>query len=341
MTRDKSGPIVRTATPDASLRATIVSRRPLHYSQDADATLDRPAHVRAASSLAWIGDRIAVIQDDANFIAMIRPDDANVHAIALPAGEGGLRQFDEHRGNKQFKLDLEACVSMDTVDGPQLLAFGSGSTARRRHVAQVDAFHEPALRIVVHDAATWYDALEAETSFAGSDMNIEGALRDGDVLRLFGRGNGKARRGLMPQNATCDVEMGALLHYLADPTARNPPAPVDVVRYMLGAIDDVSLGSTDAALHGAHVLYSAAAEASKDSTRDGTIAGSAIGVIAPSGHVRYAQLTDDYGRTLVDKVEGLVLSPRTPTRAYVVVDPDDAARPSELCEVELGGSWFE
>lgn len=341
MARDRSGTQVRTATPDASLQATLVSRRPLHYSHGADAASDRPAHVRAASSLAWIGDRMAVIQDDAHFVAMIRPDDAEVHAIALPAGAGGLRQFDDHRGNKHFKLDLEACASIATFHGPQLLAFGSGSTKRRRRVAQIDAFHEPAPRIVVHDAATWYEALEAETSFAGSDLNIEGALRDGDVLRLFGRGNGRARRRLMPQNATCDVELGALFDYLVDSTARNPPAPVDIVRYMLGAIDDVSLGFTDAALHGAHVLYSAAAEASEDSTSDGPIAGSAIGVITPSGHVRYAPLTDDNGRTLVDKVEGLVLSPLTPTRAYVVVDPDDAARPSELCEVELRGTWFE
>jgi len=37
----------------------------LSYSGGADAAFDRPAHVRADSSLAWFGDWIAVIQDDA------------------------------------------------------------------------------------------------------------------------------------------------------------------------------------------------------------------------------------------------------------------------------------
>jgi hypothetical protein len=37
-------------------------------------------------------------------------------------------------------------------------------------------------------------------------------------------------------------------------------------------------------------------------------------------------------------VEGVARGPR-PGTLYVIVDRDDPHRPSELCEVELAGSW--
>jgi len=40
-----------------------------------------------------------VVQDDANFIAVIDPQIWQVRAIPLPAGERGVRQFDDLRGN--------------------------------------------------------------------------------------------------------------------------------------------------------------------------------------------------------------------------------------------------
>jgi hypothetical protein len=40
------------ATPDPALEARVLSRTPLRYAEGADPDLDRPAHVRAGSSLA-------------------------------------------------------------------------------------------------------------------------------------------------------------------------------------------------------------------------------------------------------------------------------------------------
>ena len=102
----------RVAVADPALSARVISRAPLLYAGGADAALDRPAHVRAASSLAMVGGRLAIIQDDANFIAVLDPSDGRIESITLPAAAGGERQFDDRRGNKRFKLDLEASVAV-------------------------------------------------------------------------------------------------------------------------------------------------------------------------------------------------------------------------------------
>jgi len=280
------------------------------------------------------------VQDDANFVALV-DGDGDAHVIALPRGEGGVRLFDDARGNKKFKFDLEACVAVNSGSGPMLLAFGSGSKKRRRQVIAIDRFHDELPRVRVHDATTLYEALEARPAFAGSDMNIEGAIITSGVLRFFGRGNGKERRGLRPLNATCDVSSDTLLEYLDDPAHRPPPKARDVVEYALGEIGGIPLGFTDATVCGADVLYSATAEASDDATVDGPVAGSVLGVIDANGRVRYAPIVDQTGAALRDKVEGVLISPTVPRRAFVVTDADDITQPSELCEVDLRGDWSD
>ena len=54
---------------------------------------------------------------------------------------------------------------------------------------------------------------------------------------------------------------------------------------------------------------------------------------------RWADHTVASGHPWIGKAEGLVLDAGT-RRALVVVDLDDSEQPSELCEVDLSGSWF-
>jgi len=332
---------VRSATLDRNLHAVVISRTSLLYAGGSDASADRPAFVRAASSVAWVDDRIAVVQDDANFVALVDPANGDVRSVALPRGEAGFRHFDDRRGNKKYKLDLEACVTIPGDDGPLLLAFGSGSQRRRRKVATVDRWRGDSPRIRMTDATALYERLEAELAFAGSDMNVEGALFAAGAIRLFGRGNGAARRDLVPLNATCELPLDALLEYLRRPATFPTPEPCNVVQYTLGEYNGVALGFTDATSLGDSILYSAAAESSADASVDGPVSGSVLGVFSSLGRVRYTPLVDDAGRPLLDKVEGVVLSRTSATRAHLVVDHDDASRPSELCQVELIGSWGE
>ena len=53
-------PPTARARPDPSLAARVVRSVPLLYAAGADPSLDRPAHVRAASGMARVGDRVAV-----------------------------------------------------------------------------------------------------------------------------------------------------------------------------------------------------------------------------------------------------------------------------------------
>ena len=115
-------------------------------------------------------------------------------AITLPAGKENLRQFDDGRGNKKFKLDLEAMARVPMPGGAQLLAFGSGSKKRRENVMSLN-FRGSASNCMPQEPSlvalpALYARLRAESMFAGSEMNIEGALYIDGVIRLFGRGNG-------------------------------------------------------------------------------------------------------------------------------------------------------
>lgn len=354
------------ARHDPALRALVVRTVPLHYAAGADVALDRPAHVRAGSGVVRMGSRLVIVQDDTNFFAVVDPRRGDVVAIPLPAGAGGRRQFDDARGNKDDKLDLEAIVIVPQPGtGAVVLAFGSGSTGRRESVVALRGLGAAGAAVVneavvaapvveVLEVPRFYAQLRESHAFAGSELNVEAAVylgaAPGGRLRLFNRGNGAPRAGRAPIDATCDVPWPMLATYLASQGTADPPVPCDVMQYDLGVIGGRALSFTGATLAQAAldaerrwILYTAAAEASPDATRDGPVAGCAIGVIAegPDGtRVRWAVLEDQAGNVFGGKVEGIVLHPEDLMRAHVVVDRDAPGQPAELCEVVLRGPWF-
>lgn len=333
------------ATPDPSITARVVRQLPLHYVGGANPELDQPPHVRAGSGMARIGEQLVVVQDDANFLALLDPASGEAQAVPLPPGEDRQRQFDDGRGNKHLKLDLEACfVAPDELGEPIVVAIGSGSTRRRERIVTARAIATAgAAGITVHDAATLYTALRADPDFAPGEMNVEGAVYVEGRVRLFGRGNGAARAGSPALDTICELDWAALRAYLADSMRLPAPAPGHVVQYTLGWIDDLRLGFTDATLagpNGSTVVFSAAAEDSPDATRDGRVAGSAIGVLAADGRARWTVLLGADNRPFAAKVEGVLAIPGELLRLHAVIDQDDPNAPSELCELELAGPWF-
>ena len=314
----------------------------MRYAAGADPAHDRPAHVRAASGLVWVRDRLAVIQDDASFIALVDPSTGAAEGFALPATPEGTRQFDDSRGNKARKLDLEAITTVPSRDGIMLAAFGSGSLAPREVVVLVSFADGPPVGVAVHRASSFYSLLRRAAEFAGSDMNIEGALLARGTLTLFGRGNGAAMGEVAPINASCEVAWAELVAHLEHPETAGPPSPAAIVQYDLGDLEGIPLGFTDVtSARGDGVLYSAAAEASPDATRDGQVHGSVLGVLG-SRHDegRWGRLRHENGRLLVAKVEGVALDPERADRAFAVVDGDDHTQPSELLELRLSGPWW-
>lgn len=333
--------VPRAATHDSRLAARVVERTALQYSGGADAATDRPGHVRAGSGLARVAGGLVVIQDDSHFMALIDPGrPASAHAIPLPAGPDGRRQFGDSRANKHLKLDLEACVALE-LPHPLIVGFGSGSTSARESMVLVRDWDRrtPSVRVV--DASALYAGLRATTSFAGSEMNIEGAVLVGEVLRLFSRGNGAAGGALQPVNATCDLSWADLLAYLEAPDERAVPRPTRIRQFALGNLDGAPLGFTDAAEWHDAMLFTAAAERSPDAVRDGPVSGSVIGVIGDGETVRWTPIVGEDDSLLREKAEGLALADASGDEMWVIVDADDERRPAELLRVRLEGPWRE
>ena len=327
----------RIARHDPRLTARVVARRALAYPGPAAPELDRPELPRAASGLVWFGDRLAVIQDDAEFLLRVHPEQGIESVIPLPPGPGGRRDFDPNAGGKRLKRDLECCVV--APDG-RLIGFGSGSKPTREQVLVV----EPGGTARYLDAAAFYRTLRRTRAFSGSRLNLEGvASRDG-ALWLFNRGNEPARKGRAPSDASGVIAWDALLTWLDGPQ-REPPTLRAVTQYALGTIAGCRYTFADACAAvdpnaaEAHALwYAASAERSDDAIADGPVAGAAIGRI-DAGAVRQAPLTDANGAPLALKLEGLCPDPHDPRRLYAVLDADDPTRACELLELRLDGPW--
>lgn len=328
-----------TATHDLQLGARITNAVALHYTSGADATIERPLAVRAGSSLARLGGRIVVAQDDAAFLALLDLATLRVDPVTLPAGADGRRIFEARQGNKQFKYDFEACCVVAVGGEELLLVFGSGSTPRRERVALLRFVdHQPVVTIV--DAHALYAQLRAATDFAGSELNIEGVIFTGAVLRFFNRGNGDPHGQITPVNATCEIPWHALANLLLNGGTTAMPAPTTIVQYDLGAVASCALTFTDATIAAGVVLYSAAAEASPNAIDDGPTTGAALGVIAANCTARYTLLTEANGSPSLRKVEGVLFDPARPTELLLVVDNDDPDAAADLCTVELRGPWW-
>ena len=326
--------------PDSRLVARVIDRAALHYAGGADSATDRPGYVRAGSGLARVAGGLVVIQDDSNFLALVDPASPDtVHAIPLPAGADGRRQFGDSRANKHLKLDLEACIAVATPY-PLIVGFGSGSTRAREIIVLVRDWDRETHRVQVVNASAFYAMLRGAESFSGSELNIEGAVLTGSVLRLFGRGNGAAMGALQAVNATCDVSWLDLLGHLEAPDDRPAPRPERIRQFSLGELGGVALGFTDAADCDGAILFTAAAERSPDAVRDGPVNGSVIGMIMDDT-VRWTPIIGEDGSILREKAEGVALANASGSELWVVADADDERRPSELLRVRLEGPWRE
>ncbi len=316
------------------MKARVTVRTPLLYESGADETLDRPSHVRAGSALvAWPG-HLAVVQDDARFLAIVDRTTGAVRDLPFPGT--GPRQFDELRGNKKSKLDLEAAFAIGEGASTLLVALGSGSSPLRERVVLVDDPAGPQPRITVVEAPDFYAMLRADVAFSGSELNLEGAVVvDGDLL-LFQRGNGApspSRGG--PVDATARIEIAGFLAHVRE---RGPLPPLRAVTpWVLHAPDGQRVTFTDGArTPDGLVAFLACAEASPDVTRDGPVTAVVLGRLDErTRKVELGPILDERGEPFLEKAEGLAFDPEDATRVFVVTDKDDPSAPCELLELRL------
>jgi hypothetical protein len=93
-------------------------------------------------------------------------------------------------------------------------------------------------QVSLYESAAFYAMLRQAHAFAGSALNVEGAVYLGqDRIRLFQRGNGAPRDGLQPVDATGDLAWSALWQHLQQPGS-TPPSLENIVQYDLGNLTD-------------------------------------------------------------------------------------------------------
>lgn len=291
-------------------------------------SFDDGSPVRAASAIAPYAGGWLVAQDDSTHAAWVTP--GSVQRLRLFAPVEGLDEFSERDGSKALKPDLEAACEV-LVDGvPAVLLLGSGSSPRRMRCALV---REDA-QVVTADLTALYAVVAEALGVEVASVNVEGACRVGEALRLFQRGNLAA--GL--ESAGIDLELQSLVDAVV---GRGDAAAVRVLRvqgYQLGEVEGVGLAVTDAvALPGGRVLLSAAAEDTPNAVDDGPVVATALVLVDDEQVLDMTPLPEVDGRP--HKVEGLVVQDHLDDglRLLAVVDGDDPDAPSP--ELVLRVRW--
>ncbi len=312
------------AERDSSLRAVLGPTFPLLYREGGSHADDHPAFVRAASAVVHWQHKRVIVQDDVNALAFgafgheVFPPEG-LEPLLLPRGAGGRRRHEDALGNKRLKLDLEAAVVLP--DG-RLLVLGSGSLRARERFVVVT----PDGNSEVRDARELYAELRSQPAFAGSELNLEGALVRHDTLELFQRGNGAAKGELGPINAVGTLPLDSFLSWLD----HGGPVPEleRIVQVDLGQVGGVRLSFTDATLaNDGSVAFLACAEDSRNAIEDGQVLGSRFGIFDQQ-RVRLVSIVDSFGAPCVLKLEGLHAHAQDAACFDIVADMDHPEQPA-------------
>lgn len=313
---------------DPHLKATLDRLTPLTYTTGAFAPADLPPFVRAASAVRRFGSHLLVVQDDINALALLPATEGPAEPLLLPRGNDGRRRFDDGIGNKRLKLDLEACAAL--ADG-RLVIFGSGSSPARETLILI-AHHELP---VILPAPRLYAALRAEPSFAGAELNLEGALVANDELLLFQRGNGGRRSDVDPVTAIGAFDLAAFTDWLRAPETTPVPALRSVLQLDLGVVSGCAYSVTDAARsQDGRIVMLACAERSVDAVSDGPVVGCRVAVLA-GDQLTLVDIRDETGKPCLLKLEGIEPHPESPERFDVVVDVDRHDQPAQLGRLRI------
>lgn len=288
--------------------------------------VDAPGCVlSAASGLVQRQGRLYVVADDENHLAVLDATSGTGHWLRLFDGE----LPDAPGARKAAKPDLETLIELPASSEARfgaLLVLGSGSRPNRQRGVLVafDASGELSGAPRLIDLAPLYAPLRV---LAGA-LNLEGGLCRGDEFLLLQRANQGQARNLCLRFTWREVWPWLLRGDGAPPRMREP------VGYELGAIDGVALGFSDAAaLPDGEWVFSAVAEATSDSYRDGACAGSAVGVVTADGRLRSLQRLA--GSWKVEGIAATLLAGENALALTLVTDADDRARPASCLKVRM------
>lgn len=271
----------------------------------------------AASAVVACGSHLFIIADDE--VHLEQYDIASgCCAARIPLIDRALSSNPEKR--KAQKPDFE---SLTWLPDGSLLVLGSGS-AERRNSGVLVRFGIGSLSYEIQeiDLFPLYHSLRKQFP----DLNIEGAVVLGPVLRLLTRG-GRGR-----DNAAIDLDLAATTREIVHrrPLSESLVRNVSVVD--LGLLDGVPLGFTDGAplifdYAPDCMVFAAAAEDVDNPYDDGPCTGSVVGLLSLDGRVTTKEQVDG-----PHKIEGIVL---TSDGMLMVADPDDPTRRAPLLKASL------
>ncbi len=259
--------------------------------------------ITSASGLVKIDDTFYCVADDE--LSLVSFSGERESSLTLrPLFAGQLPQDPKER--KKLKPDLEALVQLDYQ---LLLAVPSGSKKNRTRGALVDlggAAHEV-------DFSGLYNELEKEIH----DLNIEGAVATETEIRLFQRGNGKARENavIVLDRAKVQTDPGRSLK--------------TILRSDLGVLNGVPLSFTDATLIKNRLFFLAVAENTESTYDDGDFKGAVLGWLDEKGQVLFSEEL-----LIPEKPEGLCFDAVT-SEFFVVTDADNPQKSSALYSFPL------
>ncbi len=272
----------------------------------------RAAFISAASGLVRIDDRLYIIADDENHLAIFDMHDAEPgRCIQLRAGVLAAPKAQR----KKQKADLESLARLPMfTDYPHgaLLAMGSGSLPNRSSAFLLaldfagQVYDEP--RAI--DLSAWY----ARLSESFPALNIEAAVVSGQEFCLLQRGGKSGSR-----NACIRLPLAAVLSSLEKGDQLDGDIPMTMQVCDLGDIDGLPLCFSDAAaLSDGRLMFTAITEDSNNSVDDGPCGGAAVGILSRDGVVDQLEIV----RPTV-KIEGIALRETEKDIEILLVSDDD------------------
>ncbi|TKC12134.1 hypothetical protein FA048_00505 [Pedobacter polaris] len=169
----------------------------------------------------------------------------------------------------QILKDAKALVNIAKADKPDfevlchyqntLYILGSGSTANRNLMI---AYNLETKKITPHQLSSVYAAIKKTCAIDDDNLNIEGAVFDGNNWFLFNRGNGNATKN------------GVIKIYGDNLAAIEK---IEFTSIVLLKTNQKLASFTDAVLHQNQLYFIAAAEDTTSTYHDGEILGSYIG----------------------------------------------------------------
>lgn len=283
-------------------------------------------HVAAASGVVRRAEYVYVIADDELDLAVFDASSDDPGRL-VPALSGELPT--EHSARSKAKPDLEALTSLPPFEGHPhgaLLGLGSGSTEDRDRGfawalgADGSLDGEP----IELDLAPLYTLLRERLDA----LNVEGAAVMGDELWLLQRGNSEDG-----ENVVVALSCAEVIESLSRDRTLAAEELRRVLAFDLGELRETALTFSDAsALGNGLLVFTASAEDTSASARDGAILGSVVGTIDLEGEVQRLRTIDRK-----HKVEGVhgVLDTGVITMTFVC-DQDDPAEASPLLSATMG-----